>query len=194
MKTLIENYRNFDRFLKDQIIIGFFIHSVWALVVPLVYKLQGLLWTTTLISIYLVLMKAAGTIVPLFRNTPLKKVYKTIMILNVAYAAASCLYFYNQNLFLWTEVILSIAFAINSQLLHISWDLYVIKKYKNNTFGNYKYCATFRDGIGGMIGYSLVAVIYCFLNEKQSMTLFIGMMSLVFLIQLYNYNKHYKDM
>jgi hypothetical protein len=194
MKELIKNYLGFDQFLKDQLMIGLFIQCTWALVSPLIYKLQGLLWTTTYISIYMILMRMAGLFVPYFKGTHIKKAYKSIIFLNVLYVIATVLYFYDQNVFLWTESVLSVLFCINSVVLGIGWDVYVVDKYKKETFENFKYCATFRDGLGGIGGYSVVILIYSFLDEYQSMKLFVFLMLFVLLLQLYNYVRHYKEM
>ena len=194
MKELIKNFRSFDRFLKDQLMIGLFIQCTWALVSPLIMKLQGLLWTTTYISIYMIMMRMAGLFVPYFKGTHIKKSYRSIIGLNVLYVIATVLYFYDQNVFLWTESFLSVFFCINSVVLGIGWDVYVVDKYKKETFEDFKYCATFRDALGGIGGYSVVILIYQFLNEYQSMKLFVFLMIFVLLLQLYNYRTHYATM
>ena len=194
MKELIKNFKSFDRFLKDQLMIGLFIQCTWALVSPLIMKLQGLLWTTTYISIYMIMMRMAGLFVPYFKGTHIKKSYKSIICLNVLYVIATVLYFYDQNVFLWTESFLSVFFCINSVVLGIGWDVYVVDKYEKEIFEDYKYCATFSDALGGIGGYSIVIVIYQFLNEYQSMKLFVFLMVFVLLLQLYNYRTHYANM
>ena len=194
MKELIKNFKSFDRFLKDQLIIGLFIQCTWALVSPLIMKLQGLLWTTTYISIYMIMIRMAGLFVPYFKGTHIKKSYRSIICLNVLYVIATVLYFYDQNVFLWTESFLSVFFCINSVVLGIGWDVYVVDKYKKETFEDFKYCATFRDALGGIGGYSIVILIYQFLNEYQSMKLFVFLMIFVLLLQLYNYRTHYAKM
>ena len=194
MKELIKNFKSFDRFLKDQLLIGLFIQCTWALVSPLIMKLQGLLWTTTYISIYMIMIRMAGLFVPYFKGTHIKKSYRSIICLNVLYVIATVLYFYDQNVFLWTESFLSVFFCINSVVLGIGWDVYVVDKYKKETFEDFKYCATFRDALGGIGGYSIVILIYQFLNEYQSMKLFVFLMIFVLLLQLYNYRTHYAKM
>jgi len=194
MRELIKNFRAFDRFLKDQLMIGLFIQCTWALVSPLIMKLQGLLWTTTYISIYMIMIRMAGLFVPYFKGTHIKNSYRSIIFLNVLYVIATSLYFYDQNVFLWTESFLSIFFCINSVVLGIGWDVYVVEQYQKETFENFKYCATFRDSVGGIGGYSIVIVIYQFLNEFQSMKLFVFLMVFVLLLQLYNYFTHYAKM
>ncbi len=194
MKEVIHSFREFDRFLKDQLLIGLFTQCTWALVVPLIHKLQGMLWTTTYISVYLILIRMSGMFVPYFKGVHLKKTYAAIIMLNMLYVAGTSLYFIDQNYFLWVEVFLSILFCINSQLLGIAWDIYIVDKYSKNIFEDYKYCAAIRDSFGGVGGYSIVILLYSFLNQKESMLLFISLMIIVLSLQIYNYIIHYSNM
>jgi len=101
----------------------------------------------------------------------------------------------NTHVFFFISVsFLSVFFCINSVVLHIGWDVYVVDKYGKETFEDYKYCSTFRDSVGGIGGYSIVIVIYQFLNEFQSMKLFVFLMLFVLLLQVYNYRTHYATM
>lgn len=194
VKELINNFKSFDRFLQDQLMIGLFIQCTWALVSPLVMKLQGMLWTTTYISVYLIMMRMSGLIVPYFKGTHIKNSYRNIIFLNFLYVIATCLYFYDQLAFLWAESFLSIFFCVNSVVLHIGWDVYVVDKYNKEIFEDYKYLATFRDGLGGIGGNLIVIGIFSILDEFQSMKLFVFLMVFVLLLQLYNYKTHYATM
>ena len=194
MKELIKNFKGFDRFLKDQLLIGLYIQCTWALVSPIVHKLQGMLWTTTYISVYLIMMRMSGLIVPYFKGTHIKTSYKSIIFLNLLYVLATPLFFVDQHWFLWSESFLSIFFCINSVVLGIGWDLYVVEKYDKDTFENFKYCATFRDGLGGIGGNLIVIGIFSILDQFQSMKLFVILMVFVLLLQLYNYRTHYTKM
>ncbi len=54
MKEMYKIYKDLDEFLRMQIIIVGLISFSWALIIPLVTKLQGMLWITSLISAYLI--------------------------------------------------------------------------------------------------------------------------------------------
>ena len=194
MKELVKNFKGFDRLLKDQLLIGLYIQCTWALVSPIVHKLQGMLWTTTYISVYMIMMRMSGLIVPYFKGTHIKTSYKSIIFLNLLYVLATPLFFVDQTWFLWSESFLSIFFCINSVVLGIGWDLYVVEKYDKDTFENFKYCATFRDGLGGIGGNLIVIGIFSILDQYQSMKLFVILMVFVLLLQLYNYRTHYTKM
>jgi hypothetical protein len=64
VKSLIKYYRSFDGFLKMQLAIILIINLGWALIIPIVYKMQGMLWTTSMISGYLILSRATGLVSP----------------------------------------------------------------------------------------------------------------------------------
>jgi hypothetical protein len=194
IKELYNDFKSFDRFLKDQLMIGLYIQCTWALISPIIMKLQGMLWTTTYISIYLIMVRLGGLISPYFKGTHVKKSYSTIILLNLTYVFATLLYFYDKLFFLWTESFLSIFFCINSVVLHIGWDVYVVDKYEKEVFEQYKYCATFRDGVAGIGGNLIVIFIFSLLNENQSIALFIFLMIFALILQVYNYFIHYRDM
>lgn len=194
MKELLTNFKNFDKFLKDQLLIGLYIQCTWALISPIIMKLQGMLWTTSFISFYLILMKVSGLIAPYFKGTHIKDSYKSIIFLNFLYIFGTLLFFVDTNWFLWAESLMSIFFCINSVVLHIGWDVYVVEKYGKDTFEEYKYCSSFRDGIAGIGGNVVVIGIFSILSQQESIKLFVLLMITVLLLQVYNYKKHYTNM
>tara|TARA_X000000950_G_scaffold218092_1_gene262443 strand:- start:1754 stop:1990 length:237 start_codon:yes stop_codon:yes gene_type:complete len=72
--------------------------------------------------------------------------------------------------------------------------VYVVEKYSKETFEDYKYLATFRDGLGGIGGNLIVIGIFSILDQFQSMKLFVFLMVFVLLLQVYNYRTHYANM
>ena len=194
MKELIKSFKSFDKFLQDQLMIGLYISCTWALISPIIMKLQGLLWTTSFISFYLILMRVGSLVAPYFRGTHIRDSYKSIIFLNCLYVITTLLFFVDQTWFLWAESFLSIFFCINSLVLHIGWDVYVVHTYSKDTFEQYKYCSTFRDGLAGIGGNVIVIGIFSILNKSQSIKLFVLLMITVLLLQIYNYRKHYLNM
>ena len=171
-----------------------YITCTWALISPIIMKLQGLLWTTSFISFYLILMRVGGIIAPYFKGTHIKNSYRSIIFLNFLYIFSTLLFFVDHQYFLWAESFLSIFFCINSIVLHIGWDVYVVNKYNKETFEDYKYCSTFRDGIAGIGGNVIVIGIFSVLSQQQSIKLFVMLMVTVLLLQVYNYRIHYSSM
>ncbi len=194
MKDLIKKFMLFDTFLKHQLLIGLLIGLTWSLIIPLIHKLQGMYWTTTYISIYLVLMRSSGLFVPYLKGLGIKEAYIYLMILNIFYAFGTYFYFIDKDLFLWIEVILTVMFGIMSQVFHISWDLYIVDKYGTETFEDYKYSTSVRDSIGGIGGYSLAGFVYAVLDQDNAMMLFVIATVLTLIIQFINYCKYYINM
>jgi len=194
MKYLLDCYKNFDSFLKWQIVVGLSFNLTWALCIPIMHKLQGLYWSTAVISFYLVLMRASGLILPYFKGISLKQLYYYDMILNFVYSLSIILYFWDVNYFLWAEVVMSIFFSVFGPLLGISWEVYVVKNYKKETFEDYKYVGAFRSSLGGILGSGLVFLLSFFM-EIEGMLKFFGVaMIFMLIIQYLNWNKHYKHM
>ena len=100
MKDLIKNYKKFDDFIKIQLFVLFIITLSWSLVLPIVTKLQGLMWTTSMISIYLILQKLSVFVMPYFKNSSLKISYSILIALDFAYMLSMFIYFVNVELFI----------------------------------------------------------------------------------------------
>jgi len=194
MKSLIAKVIKFDSFLKHQLAIGLVISLTWSLIIPLIHKLQGLYWTTTYISIYLILMRSSGLFVPYLKGIGIKKAYICLMMLNIVYVIGTYLYFVNKDLFLWIEVALTILFSITSQVFAISWDLFIISNYGKETFEDYKYSVSVRDSIGGIGGYSIAGLVYMILDQDKAMILFIIATIVALVLQFANYRIHYVNM
>lgn len=193
MKSLISKVIKFDNFLKHQLAMGLIISLTWSLIIPLIHKLQGLYWTTTYISIYLILMRSSGLFVPYLKGIGIKKSYSYLMILNVLYVIGTYLYFIDKDLFLWIEVALTILFSITSQVFAISWDLFIISNYGKETFEDYKYSISVRDSIGGIGGYSIAGLVYIALDQDKAMMLFIMATIVALILQFINYRIHYSN-
>ena len=194
MKELFKKYKNFDVFIKDQLLIRMIIFYVWTLIVPIIYKLQGMLWSTSLISLYLICTRSAGLFVPYFKGTSLKTVYLGFLILDTLYILATCMYFYNPVYFLWTEVFLTIFFLICSEVFAITFDLYIVTKFGKDVFEDMSYCSSLIFSISGIFGFTTVMATSLFITEGQSIKLFIILLIMCLILQTLNYFKHYKDM
>ncbi len=68
MKELLNSYKDFDSFIKMQLLVIFVISLSWALILPIVTKLQGLLWATSIISAFMIIHKLAAFIMPYFKG------------------------------------------------------------------------------------------------------------------------------
>ena len=194
MKYLRESYKSFDSFLRWQLFSGFVASLTWSLSVPIVHKLQGLYWSTAYISLYLIFIRVSGLILPFFKGSKLKNLYLITIILNMVYAASLFLYFVDIHLFLWAEVILGVMYSVVGPLMGIGWDIYVVRKYNDEVFEDFRYWEGIRDSLGGILGSGLVALITSLTNLDQTVKVFMFAMAFMLIIQHINWNKHYRNM
>lgn len=188
---IISCYKSFDTFLRMQSWVGFFYSFTWCLFIPIVHKMQGMLLSITIISIYLVLSRISGLIIPALRGKSLKLWILLLMLSTVLYIIATPIYFYDKNLFLYSEMFLSILSGVLYPALHITWDLHVVKNYDNEIYENYKYFEQFRSSLGGILGYFFIILLEQFLEEPQIIVVFFIMLLFCFFYEILNYKVNY---
>jgi len=197
MKKLFKDfylkYKNLDNFLKFQTIDGFISNISWCLIIPLIHKLQGLYWTTTYISLYLILMRFSGLIIPFFEYLKYKDTFIYLFISTIIYSVSLLLYFIDINLFLIVEVFISILFAIIVPIHIINFELLIVEKYNTDLFKDYKYIQSFRDSLSGILGY-LFTIVFSLFLYKESYIIICFFIFILFAIsvKLYNYNSYIK--
>lgn len=193
IKNFLNTFKTFDSFLKWQLFIGFFGSLTWALIIPLMNKLQGLYWTTAFISISYMFNNFAGFIIPLFKGIKLNKIMLFYILTSVVYLFSLSFYFININAFLIIESIVSFCFCICYPVLAISWELYVIKKYNIETFENFRYWEGIRSSFGHILGSIIIAIITLFFDIKSTLIITSVFLFLMIIIQLFNWFKFYKN-
>lgn len=193
MRDLFKKFIAFDPFVRDQILMRLVLYFAWALITPIVHKLQGTLWTTSLISLYLICTRSAGLFVPHFKGIKLKNAYSMLVFLDFLYVIATGFYYIDPMLFLWSEVILTIVFLIFGELFAISFNLHIVDKYGKDVFEDVSYCTSFVFSISGILGFGCVIAMNQMMNEAYSVAFFIGFLSICLLLQVLNYFKHYRD-
>lgn len=191
MKSLIKYYMSFDGFLKMQLIIILTISMGWALIVPIVYKMQGMLWTTSMISGYLILSRATGLISPYFRNVGLKQSYLNLIVLNFFYMLSVNIYYFSGQLFLQVEALLGIIYAIFLPVFHINYNAYVMDKYKTEIYKDMQYCEAAAGSMAGILGYSIVILLDTRFGSGNSIFIFEIILFFALWLQVYNYKKYY---
>lgn len=194
MKSFISSFRNFDSFLKWQLVTGFVNVMTWSLCIPIMHKLQGMNWSTAYISVYMICMQASGLIFPLFKGMKLKNLYRINIMLNAVYALSLFICFYDVHIFLIVETILCIIANIFWPLLGIGWDVYVVDKYEKKTFEDFRYWESFRSSVGGVIGSIIVGVTSGLYDLNTSIRLFMIGMVIMIVVQLSNWYKFYREM
>lgn len=187
-------FRSFDSFLKWQLCVGLMNRLVWALCMPIIHKLQGVYWTTAYISVYMICMQASGLLFPLFRGMKLRDLYQINIVLNSFYFLSLFLCFYDVHIFLVVETALCIIANVFWPLLGIGWDVYVVERYENGVFEDFKYWESFRSAVGGVIGSIIVGVVSGLYDLDTSIRLFMCGMICMIVMQQINWYKFYREM
>lgn len=192
MNTLYKSYLKFDEFLKMQLFVIAVISLSWALILPVVMKLQGLLWTASIISAYLILQKLSVFVYPYFRDWSLKQSYGYMITLDFIYLFSLPLYFYDPLVFIYTEACLMVVYGLILNVFGINYNAYLMERYSKNIFKDNQYLERIYMALAGIVGYCVVIIGEWFTNDLGIIILiFMGILSLNLAIQLYNYNKYW---
>lgn len=193
MKELIKATKKFDNFLKMQLYVIFIISMSWSLILPLITKLQGLLWATSIISIFLILTKLTAFIAPRFKNIKLHLAYRNLIILDGLYLLSLSTYFISPLLFLYVEGVLMLIYTIIMSVFGIRYDAFLMKKYDITTFENVQYAERISMATASIIGYSIVVLLDLFTNSISTVLyVFIIILLINLLMQIYNYIFYWK--
>ncbi len=191
MKELLNSYKDFDSFIKMQLLVIFVISLSWALILPIVTKLQGLLWATSIISAFMIIHKLAAFIMPYFKGVSLRVSYRNLIILDFLYLASVPLYFYDPLVFLYTESALMVIYGIIMSIFGINYDAYLMERYQTKTFKDVQYLERMTMAVSGIIGYLIVIAIDILSKDMgTSIKVFIVLLTINLVFQVYNY-KYY---
>lgn len=194
-KKLHKEYKALDQFLIDQLHIRLLIVWIWSIVVPIMFKLQGTYWSTTIIGIYLITQQCSKLLVPYFRWLSLKQVYFLLICLDFIYAFTSWTYFINPEWFLYCEALLACLFPILIEIFGINYNLYVVEHYSKKEYETIQYLGSLVFTIGGGAGY-LTSVVFDLIynNSNYSMKTFCFLFIIILVFQILNYRKNYREM
>ncbi len=123
-------FKEFDAFVKMQFVSIAVASFSWALIIPIITKLQGVLWTTYVIAGFMILARTSAFISPFFKHISLKRSYEVIVVLTILYFFSLFIYFYNVHLFLVVEMILMFCYCIIFSIYGINYNMYIMKHYK----------------------------------------------------------------
>lgn len=182
--------KKFDFFLILQLLLFSSIHFSWSLVTPLIYKLQGLYWTTIIISVFCILNRISSIFTPLFKNIRLSTLYKFIICLDFIYLFTINIYFFDTELFLYIECSIGILYSILVTSFYINYKVYIAEKYSINTLKEYEYTYNVYTGIFCTVGYLFVILIE-YILPHLIIVIFDIMLFMVIIFQLYNHKKYY---
>jgi hypothetical protein len=178
-----------------QLLVIFVISLSWALILPIITKLQGLLWATSIISAYLIIHKLSVFITPYFKHLSIRQSYGALIVLDGLYLVSVLLYFYDPLIFLYTEASLMVVYGIVMTVFGISYDAFLMEKYNSNTFKDVQYLERMSMAVAGIIGYSVVIFIDIISQDIGiAIKTFFVILSINLGFQLYNYIYFWKNL
>lgn len=195
MRELFEGYKQFDSFIKMQLLVISVVSLGWALIMPIITKLQGTLWATSIIAGYLILHRLSVFIMPLFKNLKLKEGYKAIIILDVLYLAFIPIYFVSPLAFLYTEGFLMVIYGVIMTVFCINYDAYIMEEYDSAIFKDVQYIERMVVATAGLLGSAIVILVDVLSSDiDTSLYVFMVILTTSLIFQLYNYRYHWNTL
>lgn len=195
MKEFIVSFRNFDAFVKMQLLSIAVASFSWALIIPIITKLQGTLWTTYVIAGFMILVRTSAFISPFFKHISLKRSYEVIVILTAVYLFSLLTYFHNVYLFLIIEMLLMFGYGIIFSIYSINYDMYIMKQYKPEVFRDIQYLEQMIMAASSIAGFVITGTIDLISNSiETSLYCFMFMLVVSLGVDIYNYKKYWTEM
>lgn len=193
MKSFTKSFMDFDAFVKMQMLsIGVASFS-WALIIPIITKLQGTLWATYMISGYLIFSRSSAFISPLFRKIKLKTSFQVMVGLTGVYFLTLFVYFLNVHTFLVIEAILMFSYGVFLNNYIINYNMFIMGTYKADIFRDIQYFGQMIMAGAAIFGFLITAMIDVFANDMGTSIICFMFMILVSLgVNIYNYMMFWK--
>lgn len=189
--SILKSFFNFDKFLKMQILLGFFYSITWCLFIPIIDKERGRLVSVTAIAVYLVLSRVSGLMIPFLKGKSLKTWVFLLLVNTIFYVIAAPFYFIDKIVFLYLEMAICITSGILYPLVSISWDLYIVDRYSMDVYEDYRYIDQFKSSLGGIIGYSFIIFLSKVCEMDTIVVVFIFLLNLCLAYEIYNFKVNY---
>lgn len=194
-KRIYNDYKGLELFLKHQLWIRLFVIYVWCLIMPIVAKMQGMYWTTTMIALYMIFARSSGLFVPVMRWMTLRQAYKSLIILDLIYILGTLAYYVDFTLFLYIEATLAVIFPILVEIFYINYNLYVVEKYGKDKFEEISYINSLTNAVGGALGFGTVILLDFLIGDTpKQIAVFIVLFVIFLSLQVANYRKYFLEM
>ena len=194
MHKLLAEYRTFDSFIIMQLFVVAINCFSWSLIIPIIIKLQGLLWTTSLISAFMIINNFSAFISPFFKELSLKKSYAVSIQLTVIYWLSLLMYFVDVGAFLIFESILTFCYGIIMSIFSINYDAYLMKTYDESTFKSVQYMERMVMAAASIVGLTYVAIIDIITSDLNIVVgSFFFILFFALCIKIYNYRMFWRE-
>lgn len=148
-----------DRYLTLKLWLVFFGGLAYTILIPLITKLHGLHWTTTIISAYMLLTRISGLIAPYFRGLSLYRCTQLWVVLDLVYGSVSAIYFLDIATFLYVDAILLFLVLVINSVYLVNFNAFCMSNYGEQTFKDYTYTQHKVNSISGVLSLSSVILL-----------------------------------
>ena len=177
-----------------QLMVGFIVTLSWSLIIPVVVKLQGLLWALSVIAFYKIVKHMGNFLLPLLNNIELKDAYRYIIIMDALYLICIPLYFVDTETFLIAEAINMVAYTVISNKFHVIYNRFVALRYIESVYNHIQNAERMIHSVASIIGYLIViSVEYISSNIEVAIYTFIVILLVNLTFQYYNYLTYWNE-
>lgn len=148
-----------DSYLKLRLWLVFFGGLTYTVLVPLVTKLHGVYWTTTIISAYMLLTRLSGLVAPYLRFLSLYRNTQLWVLVDSMYFTVSLLYFYNVMTFLYVDAIMMFLVLVLFNVYQVNFNAFCMSNYGEQTFKDYTYTQHKVNSVSGVLSLSSVILL-----------------------------------
>ena len=158
-------------------------------------KMQGMLFTLATISVFMILIKASGLLLPLVRNISTSAKYLALVILGYVDIAALSLYgTVDNSVWLSINILLDIPFNIVLSAFFIDYDVILKDLTSTKMFTEMQYLERIVFSAVGIIGGGLTYVLALYLSIGEIVSVVVIIKFFSSFIVLYQYINTYKGL
>jgi len=151
--------KNLPEFIRAELLISIILVLEYSFLGPVITKLEGVLFTVTVISILTGIDKLIGIFVYVLRGLNLTNVYKIMFAIVIAHISITIVYFIDQKIFIFLIILNSAIGGIFFRIFNIEWNAITANVLNKNDFKEFNHIESLLYTIVGTISLSLVAII-----------------------------------
>lgn len=145
-----------DNYLKRQLKATFLGGLTYTILVPLMTKLHGVYWTTSMISVFMLLTRVSVAVAPLFRHWSLWQCYWLWLGCDILYMGVSYLYFIDIPMFLYVDTLLMFIVMIVGTVYLVNFNTFCLHRYGETIYKDYSYMKGIVASVSGGISFGAV--------------------------------------
>jgi len=151
--------KNLPDFIRAELLISIIAVAEYSFLGPIITKLEGMLFTVTVISILTGIDRFKGVIVYMLRGLNLTTTYKIMFVIVITHICITITYFIDQKVFIWLIIINSALGGIFFRIFYIEWDAIIANILNKNDFKEFSHIDSLLNTVVGVISLSIVVML-----------------------------------